>query len=213
MHSPNGIYKGRLLVPVYSVTLAGFGVLYSDDGGAQWSYAAADTYSTGATAEAQMVEMPDGSLKVYVRTSSSHISERTSIDGGITWTAETTVSGVSTTSYGTQLSVINYSGTIDGKSAIIMSTPNSTSGRNTGIIRIGLINDTGIEGTERYTIDWKYTYTIDGAVGFSYSCLAELPNGHIGLLYEKYDSWARTQLHLKNVLPFESYTIGQLIGS
>jgi sialidase-1 len=63
----------------------------------------------------------------------------------------------------------------------------------------------GIEGTERYTIDWKYTYTIDGAVGFSYSCLAELPNGHIGLLCEKYDSWAepsftsRMFFHLKAI--------------
>lgn len=157
--------------------------------------------------------MPDGSLIAYVRTSSGYVAERRSIDGGATWTAETRISGVSTTSYGTQLSVIRYSGLVDGKQAIIMSSPNSTSGRNTGVIRIGLITDTGKSGAERYTIDWTYSHQIDGNVGYSYSCLAELPNGQIGLLYEKYDSWSRNQLHLKNVLPFESYTIDQLTSS
>jgi sialidase-1 len=209
----NGEYAGRLVVPVYSVTLAGFGVIYSDDGGNSWSYSAADSTSSGATAEGQIVEMPDGSLFAYVRTSSGYVAERRSVDGGVTWSAEQAVSGVSTTSYGTQLSVIRYSGTIDGKQAIIMSTPNSSSGRNTGVIKIGLITDTGVSGVNRYSVDWKYSYEIDGSVGYSYSCLAELPNGQIGLLYEKYDSWARTQLHMKNVLPFETYTIDQLTGT
>ena len=103
----NGKYKGRLIVPVYSVTLAGFGVIYSDDGGGTWAYSAADDSSTGSTAEAQIVEMPDGSLKAFVRTSGGYIAERTSIDGGVTWSVEKPVSGISTTSYGTQLSVIN----------------------------------------------------------------------------------------------------------
>lgn len=205
-----GDYAGRLVVPVYSVTKAGFGTIYSDDHGENWTYAPADTTSTGATAEAQIVEMPDGSLKVYLRTSSSYVAERTSVDGGVSWTNEVRVGEIPTTSYGTQLSVINYSGTIDGKPAIILSSPNSTSGRNTGKIRIGLINDTGVAGTDRYDIDWAYSFDIDGTVGYSYSCLTELSNGDIGLLYEKYDSWSRNQLHLINVMPYESYSIAQL---
>lgn len=208
----NGDYAGRLVVPVYSVTLAGFGVIYSDDGGTSWTYSPADDFSTGSTAEAQIVEMPDGSLKVFLRTSSSYVAERTSIDGGVTWSEEVAVSEVATTSYGTQLSVINYSGTIDGKPAIILSSPNSTSGRNTGIIRIGLINDTGSTGIDRYDIDWTYEFAVDGTVGYSYSCLSELANGDIGLLYEKYDSWSRGQLHLIDVLPFETYSVSQLTG-
>lgn len=206
----NGKYKGRLIVPVYSVTLAGFGVIYSDDGGGTWAYSAADDSSTGSTAEAQIVEMPDGSLKAFVRTSGGYIAERTSIDGGVTWSVEKPVSGISTTSYGTQLSVINYSAAIDGKPAIIMSTPDSTSGRNTGVIKIGLINDTGAAGEERYSIDSAYEFAVDGNVGYSYSCLSELPDGSIGVYYEKYDSWSRDQLHLKNILSFEKYTISQL---
>lgn len=206
----SGEYKDRLVVPVYSVTLAGFGVIYSDDGGDTWSYSPADNSSTGSTAEAQIVEMPDGSLKAFVRTSGGYIAERTSIDGGVSWSNEKAVTGISCTSYGTQLSVINYSSNIDGKPAVIMSTPNSTSGRNTGVIKIGLINDTGEVGEDRYSIDWKYEFCVDGTVGYSYSCLAELPDGSIGVYYEKYDSWSRGQLHLKNVLSFEKYTIEQL---
>ena len=208
----NGSYAGRLVVPVYSVTLAGFGVIYSDDGGTNWTYAPADTFSTGSTAEAQIVEMPDGSLKVFLRTSSSYVAERTSLDGGETWSSEVAVSEIPTTSYGTQLSVINYSGLIDGKPAIILSSPNATGGRNTGKIRVGLVNDTGNSGVDKYDIAWTYEFTVDGTVGYSYSCLSELPNGDIGVLYEKYDSWSRGQLHLINVLPFEVYPISQLVS-
>ncbi len=73
-----------------------------------------------------------------------------------------------------------------------------------------MINDTGAAGEERYSIDWAYEFAVDGNVGYSYSCLSELPDGSIGVYYEKYDSWSRDQLHLKNILSFEKYTISQL---
>lgn len=206
----NGDYAGRLVVPIYSVTLHGFGVVYSDDHGASWKLSYADSSSSGATAEGQIVEMPDGSLKAYVRTSSSAVMERTSVDGGITWTSGTKLTQILATSYGTQISAIRYSGKIDGQDAVILSTADSTSGRNTGTIFVGLISDTGNTGTEKYSIDWKYSYKIDGAVGFSYSCLSELPDGEIGIYYEKYDSWSRNQLHLKNVMRFEKIPISLL---
>lgn len=208
----NGDYSGRLVVPVYSVTLSGFGIVYSDDHGASWNYAAADTFSNGSTAEAQIVEMADGSLKAFIRTNTGHIIERNSIDGGITWSTGTALTNVLSTGYGTQLSVIRYSGQIDGHDAIIMSTPNSASGRNTGVINVGLITDTGTTGVNRYNVDWKYSYQVNGNGGFSYSCLSELSDGNIGLFYEGYDSWSREQLHLKNVVVFEKYTMNTLIG-
>lgn len=207
----NGAYEGRLVVPVYSVTNAGFGVIYSDNGGDTWSYAAADTSSDGSTAEAQIVELPDGSIRAFIRTSNGYIVERTSIDGGCTWTAESVVSGVSAPSYGTQLSVINYSAQIDGQPVVLMSTPNSTSGRNTGVIRVGVVRDTGGEGAQRYAIDWEYTKTIDGTLDFSYSCLAELPDGTIGLFYENYDSWDMNELHTKDTLMLEFLDFQQLL--
>lgn len=36
------------------------------------------------------------------------------------------------------------------------------------------------------------------------------PNSKVGLLYEKYDSWSRNELHLKNILKYEKFTIDEL---
>ncbi len=93
-----------------------------------------------------------------------------------------------------------------------MSSPNATNGRKNGKIWVGLIQDTGNTGTDKYTVDWKYSYSVDGPqIGYSYSCLTELPDGEIGLLYEKYDSWSRDELHLKNILKYERFTIDELV--
>lgn len=206
-----GQYDGRLLVPLYSTSNTELAFMYSDDHGVTWNYVSADNGGTGATAEAQIVEMPDGSLKTYMRTASGNIAEVTSLDGGETWSDRVEVPQLKAASYGTQVSVINYSGLIDGKPAIILSAPNSTSARREGKIWIGLITDTGATGINKYSINWAYSYAVDDAnIGYSYSCLTELPNGDIGLLYEKYDAWSRNELHLKNVLKYESFTINEL---
>lgn len=210
----NGAHAGRLLVPLYSKSSAELGFMYSDDHGATWTYVEADDFTAGATAEAQIVEMPDGSLKTYLRTGSGYIAEVTSIDGGETWSDRVPLTGISTTTYGTQLSVINYSGTIDGKPAILLSSPNATNGRKNGKVWVGLIQETGQTGVDKYSVEWKYCYSVDGPqMGYSYSCLTELPNGEIGLLYEKYDSWSRDELHLKNILIYERFTIQELTGT
>lgn len=210
----NGQNKGRIVVPVYTITNAGYGVIYSDDHGETWIYSKGTDDGTAATAEAQIVEMPDGSLKAFERTGKGKIAMSTSLDSGETWTGRVFVPGMTATSYGTQISAINYSKLVDGKPAIILAAPNSTSGRKDGRIRIGLINDTGKAGADKYEIEWKYNYAIDGAeIGFSYSCLTELPNNNIGILYEKYDSWSRNELHLKDILIYDEYSIDDLTGS
>lgn len=208
-----GPHAGRLIVPLYSKSSSELGFMYSDNHGESWTYVEADNRTSGATAEAQIVEMPDGSLKTYLRTGSGYIAEVTSVDGGEKWSERVPLNQISTTSYGTQLSVINYSQLVDGKPAIILSAPNATNGRKNGKIWVGLINDTGKSGVDKYSIDWKYSYAVDGPqIGYSYSCLTELPNKKIGLLYEKYDSWSRDELHLKNILKYEKFTIDELIS-
>lgn len=210
----NGKYAGRMIISMYNSISAEFGFIYSDDHGETWNYITTDLGGSGTFAEAQIVELPDGTLQTYMRTSVGKIGVITSIDGGITWTKQAFVPGMTAASYGTQLSVINYSSEIDGKKAILLSAPNATDGRRAGKIWIGLITDTGQQGYDKYSIDWKYCYPVDKEkYGFAYSCMAQTPDGKIGILYEKYDSWSRNELHLKNILKYESYTIEELIAA
>lgn len=207
----NGPHAGRMLVSMYNSISAEYGYLYSDDNGVTWNYLTTNLGGSGTFAEAQIVELPDGTLQTYMRTSVGKIGLITSIDGGMTWTTQTFVPGMSAASYGTQLSVIKSSQLVDGKQAIILSAPNATSGRRGGKIWVGLINDTGATGYDKYNIDWAYCYSVDlDTYGFAYSCLTELANGNIGILYEKYDSWSRDELHLKNILKYESYSLSEL---
>lgn len=207
----NGPYAGRMLVSAYNSISGDYGYLYSDDNGENWDFVNTSLGGSGNFAEAQIVEFPNGDLRTYMRTNVGKIGYITSVDGGMTWNSTSYIPDINVVSYGTQLAVINYSQQIDGKDAIIMSTPTTTNGRRAGKILIGLITDTGLSGYDKYSVNWTYEYEIDYATyGFSYSSLTELPNHDIGILYEKYDSWSRDELHLKNVMRYESYTIDEL---
>ena len=210
----NGEHAGRIILTMYNNISAEFGFLYSDDHGANWNYVTTDLGGSGTFAEAQIVELPDGTLQTYMRTSVGKIGVITSIDGGTTWTEQEFVSGMTAASYGTQLSVISTSQLVDGKPAILLSEPAATNGRRGGKIWVGLVNDTGAEGYDKYDIEWKYCYSIDNdKYGFAYSCMSELPDGNIGIYYEKYDSWSRDELHLKNIMKFEKYSLDELTGN
>ena len=106
----NGEHAGRLIVPLYSKSSAELGFMYSDDHGNNWTYVEADQNTGGATAEAQIVEMPDGSLKTYLRTGSGYIAQVMSTDGGETWSERVPLTEIATTGYGTQLmeSLLSY---------------------------------------------------------------------------------------------------------
>ncbi|SNU89542.1 sialidase B (Neuraminidase B) [Streptococcus merionis] len=41
--------------------------------------------------------------------------------------------------------------------------------------------------------------------------MTELPNHRIGLLFEKYDSWSRNELHLTDVVQYVDYDINDLL--
>lgn len=207
----NGDYAGRLLISAYNSISGDYGYLYSDDHGDSWNFVNTDLGESGSFAEAQIVEFPDGTLRTYMRTSVGKIGYITSIDGGITWNTQSYIDDITVVSYGTQLSVINYSQKVDGKDVILLSTPTASGGRRGGQILVGVITDTGSEGYDRYTVSWDYRYEVDlAAYGFSYSCMTELPDHRIGILYEKYDSWSRSELHLKNIMRYDIFTIDEL---
>lgn len=212
MQIKNGEYKGRLIVPVYDTAQSG--IIYSDDHGATWNYAKGPSTKKAAMSESQIVEMPDGTLRVYARSTGSKIAEAMSFDGGQTWTEAAHVPGMTQPGWGSQLSVIRYGGLIEGKPALIMSSPAGVGNyRRDGRVKIGLITDTGKEGSEKYKIDWTYDYSVDSKnAGFAYSCLSELPNHQIGLMYEKYDSYNPAELHSQDIMKYEELSLSELMG-
>ncbi|CYU19816.1 TPA: exo-alpha-sialidase [Streptococcus suis] len=180
--------------------------LISDDGGLSWKKSSAPVPFQNATAEAQMVELREGVIRTFFRTTTGKIAYMTSYDSGETWTDVFYLDHISQTNYGTQVTAIKYSKKIEGKDAIILSTPNTKSGRRGGQLWVGLVNP------EDDSVEWKYSYNVDNPTfGYSYSALTELPNGHIGLLFEKYDSWSRNELHLSNVVQYIDLEISDIV--
>ncbi len=159
---------GRIIFSCYTyVTSDGnTSVIYSDDGGKIWTRSAD---MSEQSSEATMVEA-DGTIYMFTR----HGGYYYSTDNGTTWSTKQTVSDISYTT-SCQLNAMVYSETIDGKTAILLSAP--TSNRTTGKIFVGLVQDDG-------SISWDYTYSVNGSNTYQYSCLAELSDGTVALLYE-----------------------------
>lgn len=190
----NGSHAGRIMVPMYYTsslhTTEYACVVYSDDNGETWIRGGSpnDNRIGGAQKlhESQIVEMPDGQLKMYAR-SLSKASVATSFDGGETWdsTVELDSTLVMSSSSGCQLSIINYSKPIQGKPAVIFCNPAATT-RSNGTIRVGLIEENGTyeNGRTKYRINWISSKVIRSGE-FAYSCLTELPNSNLACLYEE----------------------------
>lgn len=196
----NGLYKGRLLVPYYYNTTSATGIMngclvYSDDNGATWMRGGSPNdgrSSKLAMGEIQVVEMPFSNgetisqLKMFIRVK-GHALIATSLDGGVTWLpdVETDSHLIMSATSGCQMSVIRYSSLIDGNESVIFSNPAALN-RSNGAIQIGAIVKAGTyeDGTPKYAFRWDHMRVIrDG--DFGYSCLVELPNGNIGILYEE----------------------------
>lgn len=200
-----GEYAGRVMFSVYDEGLDDNGkatarterasALYSDDGGDTWTLGERTCLSTtdnhnsyAKSSESQIVELPDGTLRMYARSGGQYIVYTDSSDGGHTWAPLVQDRGLSYNggaSNGVMISVINYSKPINGKPALILSCPIGFN-RQDGIIRIGLINEdpSKTDSMERYTVDWNYRYNVNTG-RFIYSCLTELPDGRIALLSER----------------------------
>lgn len=196
--------KHRLIFATYTRNELTY--LISDDGGQTWSKRSAAIPFNNATAEAQMVELQDGVIRTFFRTTTGKIGYVTSTDSGDTWSDVSYLDHIHQTNYGTQLSVIKYSQLIDGKEAVILGTTNSTQGRKNGQLWVGLVNPAD------NSIDWNYHYDVDlPTYGYAYSAITELANHHIGVLFEKYDSWSRNELHLSNVTQYIDLEINDLL--
>ncbi len=204
----NGKYSGRLIFMTYYLNPENmeqrFAAIYSDDNGKSWKSGDTAKLSSDipSASETQLVQYPDGSLKAFSRSTIGNVVSSKSRDGGMTW-EELKIEKelVLTSGSGCQLSVINYEGKIDGKDAVLLSAP-SADGRKNGYIYIGLISN----DNDSYNIEWKYKKEItDKDTHFAYSCMTQLPNGKIGLLYEQ----ANAPQTIDTVI-FKSYTVSEL---
>ncbi len=178
-----GEYAGRILFPLYRGIPARTGVacLYSDDGGKTWQMS--ETVALGAfpnATEAQLVELPDGSLRIYSRGQGDYILYADSTDGGVTFNEMREDTSLPYCR-DCMVSVLALPWKIDGRDAIAISYPEGDKPggkRANGIIKIGLLEKTA----SGYGVEWKYSYSFDGS--YCYSCLAT--NGQrIAVLYER----------------------------
>ncbi|MGI6164654.1 MAG: exo-alpha-sialidase [Limnochordia bacterium] len=188
-----GEHKGRLVFPIYFTNTRGMqssAVIYSDDHGATWQRGAspndgriwidkrtlsAETLSNSLAqlTEAQVVELANGDLKMFMRnTSVPRVAVATSKDGGHTWEANVEFDSALLEPY-CQLTVISYPDQQDGKDRLIFANPANASARINGVVRL----------SEDGGKTWPYSKVITPD-GYAYSCLTVLPNGEIGLLYE-----------------------------
>ena len=154
--------------------------IYSTDNGQTWERTDNATDSTWSS-ENQLVELNDGTIRMFFRNGSNqicYVDAAGNADAGYTW-GSIVQTGVSNNS-NCQISALKYSQTINGKEAILLSCPTESSwgSRSAGKIFVGLVND---DGTMDFN-SFSSTAVTNGT--FQYSCLTELSDGSVGLLYE-----------------------------
>lgn len=157
--------------------------IYSKDQGKTWRRTANFTSTgwggKGWSSEAQLVDLGNGVVRCFYRNGKKKIMycDATWNGSGYRW-GDVVDTGIDI--WGNcQLSAIMYPYLIDGKRAILVSSPSSTEGRKTGAIFTLLLNDDNTVSTE-YA---KKTITAEGAT-FAYSCLTVLKDGRVADLYE-----------------------------
>ena len=180
----NGIVldDGTVVFSVYEYTSGKqeAGLIWAGKDGVWHRSAPASSNSTHWTSEATAVQIDSTTIRQFVRDGHTTLFylDYTLQDG--TWVpGELVDTGmVKRGANGNQLSAIKYNEKIDGKDAILVSLASSTSGRTDGKIYVGLVNDDK-------TMEWKYSYAVtEPGSAFAYSCLTELADGSVAILYE-----------------------------
>ena len=201
----NGEHAGRLVFPIYYTNNGGFqssACIYSDDGGVTWQRGMSPNDARGEgmgdsqnpnfsqqLTESQIIELNSGNLLQFMRNTggSGLVAVSRSTDGGATWSAP--VNTQATEVY-CQLSVLHYGTTEDGKDRVILSNP-GVSGRNNGTLRIGVVTETD----DSFSIEWTESKMFSPG-NYAYSCLTDMGDDMIGLLYEKSNTIKFTSFNL-----------------
>ena len=178
-----GKYKGRFLLPIWLAIEEKHyrsGVIYSDDRGATWKPGGLISEVRLNTNECSVYEAVDGTLWMNIRSGDSRSREQrqpfrriaTSCDGGLTWSkAGYDKNLISPTCLA---STLRYSWPEEGRSRVLFANPADKKHR--------------VNMTVRLSYDEGKTWPVAKQIfagPSAYSCLARLPDGSIGLLYER----------------------------
>ena len=176
-----GPHKGRLVIPCDHTSKNGFAshVIYSDDHGKSWQLGG---LVSGGCNECQVVELADGMLMLNMRIQENGQGKRgiaTSTDSGRTW-SELRLDPVLVEPV-CQASFLRYTlASSDSRNRLLFSNPASAPPP-------GQSRADRVKMTVRLSYDEGKTWPVsrllhDGPS--AYSCLAVLPDGDIGCLYE-----------------------------
>ena len=186
-----GIHKGRLLFPVYyhnEHLVASSGVIYSDDHGETWHMGGSvndgriigenriDARSAAEPranlGECQVTELPGGTIRIYLRNSyGPHTLCAYSHDGGESW-QQLHNTGLPDPRCQSHILRIKHK----NQDLWLFSNPANSASRVQGVVRASF------DGGETWPVSWLVE-----PGEFAYSCMAQLPDGQIGLLYEGRD--------------------------
>ena len=185
-----GPHKGRLVYPVYyasaAATVTSSAAIYSDDHGKTWKLGksvndgrllkgrvldsmALDLPEAGL-GECQITELADGKLCMFLRNSLGKYTGRAeSTDGGESWEHFRLDESLPDPQCQSHILKVRY----EDRDAWLFSNPGDQTGRVRGTVRISL------DGLE----SWQASRLIEPGE-FGYSCMTQLPDGQIGILYE-----------------------------
>ncbi|MGN1167714.1 MAG: exo-alpha-sialidase [Lachnospiraceae bacterium] len=207
---------GKIIFPVYSYNNGTqyTSFIYSEDSGATWKRSKNATSSIWSS-ESAVVELSDGTLRFFFRNGQSSLYYVDYVNDAWENPVDT---GIATNS-NTQISAIKYSKTVGGKEVIIVSCPtgpdssgstnSSANERLNGKIFVGYVNSDKSMSWQR---EKEVSVTSDNNP-FMYSCLTEISNGKVAILYENKESKWGTGDDCYYTMDFQTYDLGLTVDS
>ena len=185
-----GEYQGRIVAPANHSDRSGDGhfyrahAIYSDDGGESWSLGGV---AGPATNESAIAELADGALLLNMRSYAGRNRRALSIsrDGGATWSAPTL--------HDTLIEPVCQASMIRCGGHLLFSNPASETTRERLTVRLS--------ADDGETWPWAKVVCPGSS---AYSSMAVLPDGRIGILFER-DGYTR--------ISFAAFSLKELIAS